>query len=169
MAQADPRNIQPAGVAPQQSLREVLLDEAMANMQQGRVPGNFTAQMMDKLFSCGLPTEHSDFSAYEEMIRCCLNLLPRIPNYNAETYRNLIRDFEDLIDVAHSEGNERVCASDMCKMLINLRALVPRGDFELRGLTGVSAIITTRQDAKQEVRMPQQSEKSGGIFGFLRK
>ena len=164
-----PQNIQPALEAPQPTLHEMILADAMQERSVGRVPGNFNAQMMDKLFACGLPTEHSDFAEYEQMILCCINLLPRIPNYNLATFDNIIRNFEDLVDEAHSEGLERQTASDMTKMILYLRALVPRGDFPLQGLTGVSALITTNTKHDTTVKMPQQPEKQGGIFGFLKR
>lgn len=63
----------------------------------------------------------------------------------------------------------RVTASDMCKMIIRLRAIVPAGgQFEMKGLTGVSAIITSRTQNETKVTMPQPATPpAAGMFGFL--
>jgi hypothetical protein len=84
-------------------------------------------------------------------------------------YREVTRDFEDIIDQAHSEGMRRVTASDMCKMIIRLRAITPAGgQFEMKGLTPVSAIITTRHQSESVVKVPSQAQApTGGTFGFL--
>jgi len=134
----------------------------------GRPTSNWNAAMMDTLFKCQLPKENDDFENYLELIRCVIDILPRIPNYNAEMYNEINRDFEDIIDRAHSEGRERVTASKMCKMIIKLRSIVPRGDFPLAGITGVSAIISSRIQSEQTVKMPQpERQSSGGVFGVL--
>lgn len=138
----------------------------------GRKPSNnFEAKMLSMLMECPLPDKNDDFNNYLEMLRAVIAILPRIPNYDMVTYREIVRDFEDIIDQAHSEGMRRVTASDMCKMIIRLRAIVPAGgQFKMDGLTAVSAAITTRHqsDSSSTVKMPQQAPTpAGGTFGFL--
>ena len=164
------------GVMPQQSEQNtaMYLDEAYKsgyNDASGgrRQSSNFDQQMMRMLVDCPLPSNNDDFDNYLEMIRTVINILPRIPNYDMATYHELIRDFEDIVDQAHSEGMARVTASDMCKMILKLRAIVPAGgQFEMKGLTAVSAIITTRHQSESTVKVPTQApQPSGGTFGFL--
>jgi hypothetical protein len=175
MAQADPRNIQPAGGTGQVA---TLQDEAyQLGYQSGyydhqgnvRTPSAFTAQMMEKLFHCRLPETKEEYDEFFEMLPTIIAALPRITNINAEEFNELIRDWEDIKDLAASEGAERVVQSDIIKMIYKLRLLPARGDFPLPGLTAVSAIITTKQQSEQTVKMPQVQEKGGGWFGFMRR
>ena len=172
--QGDPKNIRSFGEEAPAPLHETALAEAYRSGyydSQGnpRSSSNFNHMMMETLFKCNLPKEHDDFEQFLPMIECVIGLLPRVPNYDAATYRQLNRKFADVVDEAHSEGLERVTASDMCKLILRLRSLVPRGDFPLIGLTGVSSIITSRQQSETTVKMPQQDTKSGGFFGFLQR
>jgi hypothetical protein len=164
-------------VQPQQqdpTSQALVLDEAYKSGYYDASGGrkqasNFDTKMMQMLVDCPLPSDNKDFDNYLEMIRTVINILPRIPNYDMPTYREIVRDFEDIVDQAHSEGMSRVTASDMCKMIIRLRAIVPAGgQFKMEGLTAVSAIITTRHQSESTVKVPQQSQApSGGTFGFL--
>ena len=132
----------------------------------GKPPAGWNAQMMQALFSCKLPDKNDDFENSLELIRTAIEILPKIPNYDAATYHELNRDFEDIIDRAHSEGRRRVVASKMCKMILKLRSLVPRGDYPLVGISGVSALISSRVQSEQVVKMPKQDDNGGGSFGF---
>jgi hypothetical protein len=152
----------------------LVLDEAYKSgyydAQGGRKQSsNFDTKMMQMLVDCPLPADNSDFDNYLAMIRVVIDILPRIPNYDMPYYHELVRDFEDIVDQAHSEGMSRVTASDMCKMILRLRAIAPAGgQFEMKGLTPVSAIITTRHQSESVVKVPTQAPApSGGTFGFL--
>jgi hypothetical protein len=166
------------GMIPQpqnQQEQAMVLDEAYKSgyydAQGGRKQtSNFDTKMMSMLLDS--PSEISaddDFENYLAMIRAVISILPRIPNYDMATYHEIVRDFEDIVDQAHSEGMRRVTASDMCKMILRLKAITPAGgQFEMKGLTPVSAIITTRHQSESTVKVPTQAQQpSGGTFGFL--
>lgn len=170
----DPRNIEPVGAVEGQMSLDMALKEAYKSGYydaQGnpKQPMNFTAQMMDKLFHCNLPKTKEEFDEYYNMLNIVMHALPRIPNINQFEYEDLRRDFEDLQDQSASEGLERVVAADSIKLLFRLRAAVSRGDVPLPGITGVSAIISSRQTQEMHVKMPQQEKQSKGIFGFLHR
>jgi hypothetical protein len=171
---ADPKNIQAIGGSGASALQDAAFQEGYKSGyydSQGNVrnPSTFTAQMMEKLFHCRLPEKKEDYDEFFSMLPTVIAALPRIPNINAEEFNELIRDWEDIKDMAASEGAERVVQSDIIKMIYKLRLLVARGDFALPGLTGVSAIITTKQQSEQTVKMPQAKEQGGGWFGFMRR
>ena len=173
MAAADPKNIQPTGSGGALSIQEQAFQAGYTSGyydQQGNLksPTNFTAQMMDKLFHCKLPKEKKDYDEFYEMLPTVIAALPRIPNISQLEYKRVVRIWHDIREMSASEGAERVVASDLIQLIFELRLLVARGDFPLPGLTGVSAIITTKQENKQEVRMPQVKEQGGGFFGFLK-
>jgi hypothetical protein len=164
------------GMVPQDGQQDqaIVLDEAYKSGYYDGTGGrkqstSFDNRMMSMLLDCPLPKDNDDFDNYLEMIRVVIDILPRIPNYDMATYHELTRDFEDIVDQAHSEGMSRVTASDMCKMILRLRAIMPAGgQFEMKGLTPVSAIITTRHQSESTVKVPTQSpQPSGGTFGFL--
>jgi len=173
MAQADPKNIQPIGSGAS-ALQDAAFQEGYKSGyydSQGNVrsPSNFTAQMMEKLFHCRLPEKKEDYDEFFNMLPTIIAALPRITNINSEEFNELVRDWEDIKDMAASEGAERVVQSDIIKMIYKLRLLPARGDFPLPGLTAVSAAITTRQESKQQVTMPQVQEKGGFNWFGLRR
>jgi len=169
--------VEDIGTLPQQQDQQntaLALDEAYKSGYYDAAGGrkqssNFDQQMLRMMFDCPLPEKNDDFDNYLEMIRVVIQILPRIPNYDMAMYHEITRDFEDIVDQAHSEGMRRVTASDMCKMIIRLRAIVPAGgQFKMEGLTAVSAAITTRHQSESTVKVPQQAaQPSGGTFGFL--
>ena len=170
----DPRNIQPAGAAGSTMLQDAAFQEGYKSGyydSQGnvRTPSTFTAQMMEKLFICRLPETKEEYDDFFKLLPTVIAALPRIVNINAEEFNELVRDWEDIKDMASSEGSERVVQSDMIKMIFKIRLLPARGDFPLPGMTAVSAIITQRQESKQQVTMPQVQEKPAGWFGLLRR
>jgi hypothetical protein len=172
----DPKNIQPAGGSGG-GTAVALQDEAFKQGYasgyydtQGNVrsPSTFTAQMMEKLFHCRLPETKEEYDEFYTMVPTVIAALPRIPNISQIDYNRVVRVWHDIREMSASEGAERVVASDIMQLIFELRLLVARGDTALPGITGVSAIITTRQVGEQTVKMPQQKESSGGFFGFLR-
>jgi hypothetical protein len=167
MNAAGPQNIQPVD---QPTLHDMILADAMAQAQQSqmRVPGTFTAQMMDKLFSCKLPQKKEEYDEYYRMLPTLMAALPRIPNINKEVYTRFIRWFKDIQAMSASEGMARVVQSEVIEMIYELRLSAARGDIPLPGLTAVSSIISSRTTAEQKITMPQQPD-SGGIFGFGKK
>ena len=136
----------------------------------GRKQSNsFDTKMLSLLMDCPLPTTQSNFEEYITMLSVAIQIIPRIPNYDMKFYREIVRDFEDIVSESQSEGMASVVAVDMQKMIIKLRAIMPAGgQFDMKGLTPVSAAITTRHQTESTVKVPTQSQQpSGGTFGFL--
>lgn len=103
-------NIAPLTPQQDQEAIAIALDEAYKSGYHeatgGRkVSNNFDLRMMDTLFACKLPSDDDDFDNYLAMIRVVIDILPKIPNYDMAFHRELMRDFEDIVDQAHSEGN----------------------------------------------------------------
>ena len=141
-------------------------NDAAGNRKQG---SSFDTKMLTMLMECPMPERESDLRSYLTMLRTVIAIMPRIPNYDLKMYREICRDFEDIIDESQSEGMEDVLAADMQRMIVKLRAIAPAGgQFEMRGLTHVSAAITTRHQSESLVKVPTQApQPSGGTFGFL--
>ena|SRR5208337_1032641 len=130
---------------------------------------NFDTQMMRMLFEGDLPKTTGQINQYVTLIGYFMNLIPKIPNYDMSMYHELTRDFSDILAESHSEGMENVTLADVCEMIFRLRAIMPAGgQFKMEGLTPVSAIITTRHQSENVVKMPQQAPTpQGGTFSFL--
>jgi hypothetical protein len=114
------------------------------------------AQVRKAIFECDVPKTADEFEQWVPMLRVLIDTIPRVPGYDAQIWAELNRDFEDLVDRAHSQGRSKVVASKMQKFFFKVRSLVPKSDIQLPGLSGVGAMITTTTNQKQEIRMPQQ-------------
>ena len=136
----------------------------------GRKPSSsFDNRMLSMLMDCPMPKGEDDLQQYVTMLGIVIQIIPRIPNYDMKFYREVVRDFEDIVSESQSEGMADVVSVDMQKMILKLRAIMPAGgQFEMKGLTPVSAAITTRHQSENTVKVPTQSQQpSGGTFGFL--
>jgi len=122
------------------------------------------AQVREALFGCHLPTE-KDFQEWFPALSSAIDLVARIPGFDVTIYSELNRDMEDLVDRSNSQGRRKIIASKMQKFIFKLRSLVPKGDVPIAGVTGVTAMITTQQNTKQELRMPQQQAPSSIFSG----
>lgn len=136
---------------------------------KNKISNDQSAQVREALFGCKLPTE-SDFEEWFSTLAFAIDLVARIPGYDVSVYAELNRDMEDLVDRANSQGRRRIVASKMQKFIFKLRSLVAKGDAPIPGVTGVTAMITTNNNARQEIRMPQQTPQPnflGGIGSLL--
>lgn len=128
-------------------------------------PGNDqAAQVREALFGCRLPSE-KDFQEWFPALASAIDLVARIPGFDAAIYSELNRDMEDLVDRSNSQGRRKIIASKMQKFIFKLRSLVPKGDIPIAGVTGVTAMITTQTNQKQELRMPQQQAPNSIFSG----
>ncbi len=136
-------------------------DEYMypGDMWRGKPSGDQAAQVREALFGCTLPSE-KDFEEWFPTLQAAIDLVARVPGFDSSIYAELNRDMEDLVDRANSQGRRKIVASKMQKFIFKLRSLVPKGDVPLAGVTGVTAMITTTQNVKQDIRMPQQPAPS---------
>lgn len=134
-----------------------------------KASNSFDTKMLSMLMDCPMPSRESDLREYITMLNIVISILPKIPNYDMKTYREICRDFEDIIDQSQSEGMGDVVAADMQRLIMKLRAIAPAGgQFEMKGLTPVSAAITTRHQSESMVKVPTQAtQPTGGTFGFL--
>ena len=122
---------------------------------KNKVSNDQATQVREALFGCKLPTE-DDFEEWFPTLSIAIDLVARVPGYDSSIFFELNRDMEDLVDRANSQGRKKIIASKMQKFIFKLRSLVPKGDVSIPGLTGVGAMITTNNNSKQEIRMPQQ-------------
>lgn len=127
-----------------------------------------SAQIHEALFGMELPKTAEDFESWFNIFPYAIDLVARVPGFDAAMFGELNRDVEDLSDLARAEGFEKICASKMGKFIFKLRSLVPKGDVPIQGMTGITAMITTNSNLKQEVRMPQQQVSSSIFDGAAR-
>jgi hypothetical protein len=82
--------------------------------------------------------------------------------------KSLQRDMADILALGQCQGTKQKVLSRMTQMIFEIRSLVPYGGAPLVGLSGVSAIITTRQQQDQRVTYPQQpAEPRKKVFGIF--
>lgn len=173
MSAGDIGTISPNDMKSKDIVASTAIDQAyqsgFADAGGGRKSGTgFDAKMMTMLFEGQLPTEPEKIGDYLVLIGYFMNLIPKIPNYDISMYHELTRDFSDILAESHSEGMENVALADVCDMIFRLRAIMPAGgQFRMDGLTPVSAIITTRHQNEQVVKMPQQQQSAPSTFSFL--
>jgi hypothetical protein len=135
------------------------------DMWAGRRSNDQSAQIREALFGMKLPKTQRDFEEWYPVLSLAIDLIARVPGYDSMIYAELNRDMEDLVDRANSQGRKKIVASKMQKFIFKIRSLVPKGDIPVAGVTGVTAMITTNSNIKQEVRMPQQHAPSSIFDG----
>ena len=139
-----------------------------SDMWAGRRSNDTSAQIREALFGMKLPKTQADFEEWYPVLGLAIDLIARVPGYDSQIYAELNRDMEDLVDRANSQGRKKIVASKMQKFIFKIRSLVPKGDIPVAGVTGVTAMITTNSNVKQEVRMPQQQAPSSIFDGAAR-
>jgi len=130
-------------------------------------PNNMNAQVMLALLDSKY-TKEVDFNDFLSFVPIIIDNLGRIPNIDRTDVNLLRRDFVDIRELSECDGTEEMCGTMMLQLLFDIRTLVAYGGAELKGLTGISSIITTRQQAEQTVKMPTQApEQRKKIFGVF--
>ena len=129
---------------------------------RGMQPNDQAAQIRKAIFECPLPDEDSDFGQWIPMLTSAIDMVARIPGIDRGTVRELNLRMELIVDRAHSQGRRRQVAAKMQKLLFRLRSYVAMGDTPVIGVTGVTAMITTNQNVKQDIRYPQQPQQQAG-------
>lgn len=124
-------------------------------------PTDQAAQVRQAIFNCELPAADSDFGEWIPMLVTAVDMVARIPGVDHNVIRELNLRMDIIVDRAHSQGRKRQVAAKMQKLIFRLRSYVSMGDTPLQGMTGVTAMITTNQNQKQEIRMPQQQTQAG--------
>jgi hypothetical protein len=148
----------------------VAKEKEIFNPYASRAPSDQAAQVRAALFAIHLPTE-DNFMEWFPVLRASIDMVARVPGYDTKVYNELNRDMEDLVDRANSQGRRKIVASKMQKFVFKLRALVPKGDTPIVGMTGVTAMITTNVNQKQfqEVRMPVQPTPPQSLFSGVKQ
>lgn len=131
---------------------------------RGMMPNDQAAQVRKAIFECQLPETDSDFGEWIPMLTAAVDLVARVPGIDHNVVNELNRRMEDIVDRSHSQGRKKIVASKMQKLIFRLRSYVPMGDTQIIGVTGVTAMITSNTNQKQEVRMPQQQTQTGSSF-----
>ena len=140
------------------------------NPYASRAPNDQAAQVRAALFAIPHITENN-YMDWFSTLRVAIDIVARVPGYDTKIYNDLCRDLEDLTDRANSQGRRKIIASKMQKFIFKLRALVPKGDVPIAGLTGITALITTNVNQKQyqEVRMPIQATAPQSLFSGVKQ
>jgi hypothetical protein len=126
------------------------------NTFRGMGPSDQAAQVRKAIFDCPLPEADADFGEWIPMLSVAVDMVSRIPGVDHNVINELNLRMELIVDRAHSQGRRRSVAAKMQKLIFRLRSYVSMGDTPMTGMTGVTAMITTNQNQKQEIRMPQQ-------------
>jgi hypothetical protein len=136
----------------------------------GRSPNDQAAQVRAALFAIPHITE-KNFMEWFPTLQVAIDIVARIPGIDNRVYQELCRDMEDLTDRANSQGRRKIVASKMQKFIFKLRALVSKGDTQITGMTGITALITTNVNQKQyqEVRMPVQQTAPQSLFSGVKQ
>jgi len=154
----------------QEEAIQASISQGQKNAYAGQTVGGWTEAMMVRLFNTDLPARKEEYDEFYKMMPVVMAALPTIPNIPVDKYDHLVRVWQDIREQSASEGMERVTASDILQLLFEVKLLTARGDAPLPGLTGVSALITSRSQQEHVVKMPTQAEPSGGgFFGFLKR
>jgi hypothetical protein len=148
---------------PQQQPQLPYPDES--DMWAGRTSNDHAAQIRAALFNPRIPKTKEDWENSQELFLSAVDMVARIPGYGSQLYLELTREMEDISDISTQQGRKKILETKMKKFIFKLRALVPKGDVPIAGVTGVTAMITTNSNIKQEVRMPQQQAPSSIFDG----
>ena len=98
----------------------------------------------------------------------------RIPGVTENKGALFLRNMEDLSDIVHSIGMENVAKTKLLKELYALRMEVAVSEVPLLGLSGVSSLLTTKNESRTDAKLSdtrQQTPQSifSGIASFLGK
>jgi len=133
---------------------------------QQRPTTNWNKQMLDKLLDSTLTPADIAQGEYSVMYRSLLLDLRRIPNLSPTDKRRIMRDYADIEGLIQCDGTKGMVHSRLRTMMVEVSAHSADGSSPLNGLTGVSAIITQRNQMEQQVRIPQHTERKK-IFGLI--
>lgn len=134
-------------------------------MQQ-RPSTNWNKQMLDKLLDSTITPDEITQGEYATMFRSLLIDIRRIPNLSPIDKRRLIRDYSDIEGLIQCDGTRAMVRSRLRLMLLEVNSHSADGSSALNGVTGVSAIITQRNQTEQQVKVPQEPprKKMFGLF-----
>ena len=90
----------------------------------------------------------------------------RIPGLDILSIRNLSRKFKYIVHRAHSEGRGKTLRTKCEIFDFELELMVSRGDMEMKGVSGITSMISQNVSQKQEVRMPQQQPQPSLFSGL---
>ena len=133
---------------------------------QQRPSTNWNKQMLDKLFDPSISAKEISKGDYEVLVLSIFADLRRIPNLNPSDKRRLNRDFADITALQQCGGTRAQVRSRLIKMLYEIHSHSSDGSSPLTGITGVSAIITQRNQMEQKVQIPQEPPRKK-VFGIF--
>jgi len=111
---------------------------------------------------------------WDSLSQFIADVASRIPGITERRSAEFLRDFEDLSDMAFSVGMENVAKTKVLKHLYSLRMAVATSEVPLMGLSGVSSLLTTKNESKQQAtitdnRQPKPSSIFDGLSSILGK
>jgi hypothetical protein len=172
----NPQQSQPVQQGQQMSEEERRMAEEEAYYRQGDMwygkQNNDTAlQIREALYnSVDIPNSHNSFDEWKQSRTLALTRASRVPGIDSQMFKRLVRDFEDIVDRAHSQGKRNILYSRMEKFQMKLELLVSKADLPMAGISGIGSMITQNVNQKQEIRMPQQPAPQSifsGLTGML--
>lgn len=129
---------------------------SMDPWMQTRPPANINAQVLLAVIDSKVKSGE-DFEDYKSLLVLLVDNVGRIPSAEKTDIYKLNRDLMDILDLSECDGTKQMVLSRMTRMLFKMRSLASYGGAPLNGLTGVSAIITQRQNIEQQVKLPQSA------------
>lgn len=134
---------------------------------QNRPPSNIDIHVVMALLDSKLKTG-AELDEYKPLLVILMDNVGRIPSADRATINRMTRDMADIIELIACEGTRQRVLDMMTQLLFEIRAEVSYGGAALSGLTGVSAIITQRQQHEQQIRIPTQTPaERKKIFGLI--
>jgi hypothetical protein len=152
----------------EEMLRRQARQQDMVNAHLGHTTDT-AHQVRQAIWGTPIPkqAEMLDFDAFFDH---CLHAASRFPFINSKEKNDFCRDLEDLRDRASSQMRSAVVRSKMQKFLYKHAIVVSVGDMEGKGMTGISALITSSQVSKQDqtLRTPNQPSSTVGLFDGIK-
>jgi hypothetical protein len=108
-----------------------------------------------------------DLGDIKGMMVILIDNVARIPNIEMMVVKGLNRKMADIIALSECQGTKYRVLSKMTSLIFEISSLKAYGGAPLTGITSVSSLITTRQQADQKVTYPQEPQKRTKLFGVF--
>jgi len=132
----------------------------------GRQSMNPNTQMLNALLDTGLSTGQ-EFDNVRDMFMILIDNVKRVPNIEMTVIKSLQRDWADIVLLSECQGQEQRVLSKMKDLLFEIASLGAYGGAELRGISTIGAMMTTKQIGEQSVKYPQEPQVRKKMFGIL--
>lgn len=90
-------------------------------------------------------------------------------NLDANEYRGLMREYQELEDLAAGEGNEKVLQSDINAFMVKIEAMKARSDLVEKGPRERTLWVMHKTQQESVVRLPEESSTRSGFLSIFRR